>query len=290
MWQASPALLGSAHHPGGMRMTASRYVIAHPTDFSPASEGAFAHALKLALAMRAELRILHVHRPGRTGGGRDPGVRQTLARWGLIAPDAPREAVDRDLGVLVYKDDIRDHDPSSGVQHFLERNSADLLVLGSHGREGIDRVMHGSVSEKIAALADAPVLVVPADSDGFVDAATGALTLDRILVPVAIDPDPAPALGLLAPVIAGLGLAADRLDLVHVGPNPPEVKFGIRREALQVRSVEGSVVDAIVDASDGARLIVMPTKKRDSLLDALRGTNTERVMRQALCPVLAIPA
>lgn len=271
-------------------MTGSRYTIAHPTDFSPASAGAFAHALKLALAMKAELHVLHVQDNGRPVAGRDPGVRQTLARWRLLAPDAPREAVDRDLGLLVYKDEIRDQDATSGVERFLARRSADLLVLGSHGREGLDRLVHGSVSEKIAAAADAPVLVVPAGGDGFVDPETGALRLSRILVPVAIDPDPAPAIGLLAPLMAGLGLDAAVLDLVHVGPNPPLVKFGVGRRVLPVRSIEGGIVDAILAAADDAGLIVMPTKKRDSLLDALRGTNTERVMRQAGRPVLAIPA
>ncbi|HWJ74739.1 MAG TPA: universal stress protein [Kaistia sp.] len=272
-------------------MTSPRYRIAHPTDFSPASEAAFAHALKLAVLLKAELHILHVHRHGeaRPSGEHAPAVRATLARWGLLPADAPREAVEPATGVAVYKVDIRDHDPSAGVHHFVERSGTDLLVLGTHGREGLDRIVHGSVAEKIAALADAPVLLVPSEAPGFIDSATGALTLDRILVPVTKDPNPAHALSLLAVLMNGSGLAPDIADFIHIGTEPPRVVWGGDGKAV-IRNVTGPIIETILDEADGAGLIVMPTRKRDSLLDMLRGSHTERVMRQAPCPVLAIPA
>ncbi|SHG75898.1 Nucleotide-binding universal stress protein, UspA family [Kaistia soli DSM 19436] len=273
-------------------MTSPRYRIAHPTDFTPASESAFAHALKLAILLKAELHILHVHRLGdpHSSGDHAPAVRETLARWGLLAADAPREAVEPATGVAVFKVDIRDRDASAGVQHFIARHAVDLLVLGTHSREGLDRVMHGSVAEKIAALAEAPVLLVPSEVPGFVDSETGALSLGRILVPVAADPEPAYALSILAGLTNAIGLSRDIADFIHVGTEPPRIVWGDGDKSAVVREAKGPIVETILNEADGAGLIVMPTRKRDSLLDMLRGTHTERVMRHAPCPVLAIPA
>jgi nucleotide-binding universal stress UspA family protein len=55
---------------------------------------------------------------------------------------------------------------------------------------------------------------------------------------------------------------------------------------------EGVPVDEIAAAADLVRadLIVMPTEGRHGVFDALRGSTTERVLRRARCPVLAVPA
>ena len=58
--------------------------IIHPTDFSDASAEAFVHALRIALAAKARLYLLHVA-SGREDDVMDfPHVRETLARWGLM--------------------------------------------------------------------------------------------------------------------------------------------------------------------------------------------------------------
>ena len=77
--------------------------IFHPSDFSPASEVAFAHALKLALIARAALRMMHVAADEEDMHWSDfPGVRATLARWGLLPEGSPREAVGQ-LGLNIGK-------------------------------------------------------------------------------------------------------------------------------------------------------------------------------------------
>jgi nucleotide-binding universal stress UspA family protein len=50
-----------------------------------------------------------------------------------------------------------------------------------------------------------------------------------------------------------------------------------------------SVTDAVVEAADGACLIVMATRGSNSLSDALFGTNTEHVLRTTRCPILVVP-
>lgn len=54
---------------------------------------------------------------------------------------------------------------------------------------------------------------------------------------------------------------------------------------------EGTVIETIISVAEeiGADIIAMPTAGRHGLFDALRGSVTERVLREAPCPVLAVP-
>ena len=77
-------------------------VIFHPSDFSEASEVAFAHALKIALVTGSTLNVLHVAEKGNPDWSEFPGVRSTLERWRLIPKGSPRSAVGQ-LGIDVVK-------------------------------------------------------------------------------------------------------------------------------------------------------------------------------------------
>src|SRR5512145_199679 len=93
--------------------------ILHPSDFSEASEVAFAHALKAALIAGARLTLFHVS-PDMRGEWSDfPGVRQTLERWGLLPPGSPRSAVPA-LGIDVRKIIAYDHNPVSSLLRYLD--------------------------------------------------------------------------------------------------------------------------------------------------------------------------
>ena len=74
----------------------------HPSDFSPASERAFAHALKAALTAKAGLTILHVSQQRETEWMEFPGVRETLERWRLLPKNSQRSDVSK-LGIDVKK-------------------------------------------------------------------------------------------------------------------------------------------------------------------------------------------
>ena len=105
----------------------------HPSDFSDASEVAFAHALKTALATGADLSILHVV-PGRSADWQDfPGVRDTLERWKLIPKGSSKDAV-LELGIDVRKIIASSPNPVRACLDFLGKHSADLIVLAVHQR------------------------------------------------------------------------------------------------------------------------------------------------------------
>ncbi len=274
--------------------------IVHPTDFSAGGEAAFAHALRLALAARGHLYVVHAERlePGDDADWEAfPGVRSTLTRWGLLGADAAPADVESKLGLRVTKSDIPDENPTEAILRFTERHRSDLLVLATHAREGLARLLQGSIAETLARRAGMPTLFVPVGASGFVDPATGAPALRNILLPVDPATPPAHAARLalrLADVLGKDGTGAARLHVLHVGDpsEAPEVSVDARHaQHLLRRQAEGSVVPRIVEAAAEveAELIVMPTRGREGLLDALLGSTTEQVLRQAGRALLAVP-
>ncbi len=267
--------------------------IVHPTDFSDASADAFAHALRIALTAKAKLYILHVAMaPADEDWMSFPHVRETLARWGILDAGEPTAAIHSKLGVTIRKVELAPQSPVAGIQAFLDQHPADLIVLGTEGRHGAARWLHGSVAEKLARYARTPTLFVPVHRRGFVDYARGEVHLRRVLIPVDREPKPAVAFGTIMAFAHAVGGDAVGERLLHVGRNPPQVpRHGEPHHPIPVAIRHGDVVETIVEtAADWqADLIGMPTAGHDGFLDALRGSTTERVLRQAPCPLLAVP-
>jgi nucleotide-binding universal stress UspA family protein len=267
--------------------------ILHPSDFSDESDVAFAHALKAALIAHSQLTIMHVS-PKATEEWTDfPGVREVLARWGLLPKDAPRSAVPA-LGIDVRKVSARHNDPVESVLAFLDHHPADLIVLATHQHEGRSHWMHRSVSEPIARNSGQMTLFIPPGVDGFVSRIDGTVSLRSVLIPIAPVPLPQPALVLAARLVRNLQCPEGTFTTLWVGAggDAPAVHFpetpGWKWNAM-VQS--GDVIEAIVNAArdTSADLIVMATDGRHGFLDALRGSHSERVLRRTPCPLLAIP-
>jgi nucleotide-binding universal stress UspA family protein len=269
--------------------------IFHPSDFSDASNVAFVHALKLALAANSRLTILH------TGGAEKvanwaefPRVRRVLERWELLPPNSPKEAIFT-LGLDVEKVASPHSDAVRGILHYLEKHPHDLIVLATHQYDGLDRLRHKSVAEPVARRSGEMALFVPHGMDGFVSLESGAVSLRNILIPVDRAPDPQVAVDGAVMLAHALELHDVTFTTLHVGgegSEPDLVKP--RREGWRWRSVreDGVVEQEILKAArdDRADLIVMTTAGHHGVLDALRGSTTERIVRAAKCPVLAVPA
>ena len=90
--------------------------ILHPSDNSAESHHAFAHALKIALANRTHLTLMHTDTdPTRADNWwKPPAVRQILQDWGLLEKNVPREAVFNELGVGVSKTWVSAKTPIAG--------------------------------------------------------------------------------------------------------------------------------------------------------------------------------
>ena len=216
-------------------------------------------------------------------------MRARLARWGLLEAGAPQSAVRDRLGIDVAKFDFRQSSAPHAVEAFAHDHGADLMVLGTRGLTGFDRWLEGSMAERIADRLRVRTLFVSGHARGFVDSETGAMRLSRILFPVDSTPDPEPAYGELEDWLRELDVSTRAVRAVHAGATPPRLRHGLAREQLKVEQIAGPAVEGIVDAAADADLIVMPTQGRQGFLDLLRGSTTQRVLRRAPCPVLAIP-
>lgn len=267
--------------------------IFHPSDFSEASNVAFAHALKLALVARASLRIMHVSSGHDVDWHDFPGVRETLERWKLIPPGSPRSAVE-DLGIDVRKVKASSNDPVKACLGFLETHPADLIVLAVHQREGSTRWLAKSVGEPIARGAGEVTLFIPHGVPGFVSLRDGTVSLKSILIPVTSKPRPQPSVDAASRLIRNFQLPAGAITLLHVGtpgdmpsmhtPDVPGWQWTRRNET-------GEPAETIlrIAGEEATDLIMMTTDGPDGFLDGLRGTTSERVLRKARCPVANLP-
>jgi nucleotide-binding universal stress UspA family protein len=267
--------------------------IVHPTDFSEASAAAFAHALRIALSTKAMLTLLHVANAHKEEWTSFPHVRQTLAAWGLMDEKESPDAIQAKLGVTLRKVEMEPQSPLDGVRHFVGLHAADLLVLATEGRQGVARWLHGSVAEAISRATHKPTLFVPHKARGFVDPHRGEQRLHNVLIPVDHEPNPAAVIADIAVFVHGLTGVEGQARLLHIGANAPRVQHPADpHRLLPVDIRKGDPVEAINNFANEwpADLIVMPTAGHVGYLDALRGSTTERVLRQAPCPVLAMPA
>jgi nucleotide-binding universal stress UspA family protein len=244
-------------------------LIAHATDLSGHDRAAFEHAAALSLAMRA--RLVTVHAGEELG---TPPADELAARWG--------QTIQHQLLRVSAGDD-----PADTVTEVLRELAPALTVVGTHARHGVSAIVHASVAEAIARNFDRPVLVVPNAASGFVDATSGSVGLRRIIVPAGTTVEAASGVEAARGLAALLGIAAPDLELVHAGIAEPQLsKLGIEVVQLQ-QPLERAIVERA--RATGACLIVMSTRGHDGVLDVLRGSHTERVIRDAPCPVLSVP-
>jgi nucleotide-binding universal stress UspA family protein/CheY-like chemotaxis protein len=268
--------------------------IFHPSDFSAASEIAFEHALKLALAAGATLNMLHVD-PNDQADWKDfPGVRATLERWKLIPEGSPRSAVGH-LGIGVTKVIATSSRPVAACLDFLTRHPADLIVLAVHQHEGHMRWLEKRVGEPMARRAGEMTLYLPQGVSGFVSREDGSVSLRSILIPIAIRPRAGPAVDAVIRMIRALKLTSGTVTLLHVGAqaDAPSLKISDQEGwAWEQTAIEGEPAEVILQTADkvSADLIVMTTEGRNGFLDALRGSTSERVLRRSHCPVASLPA
>jgi nucleotide-binding universal stress UspA family protein len=271
--------------------------ILHATDFTVSSELAFAHALKIALEGKTKLYLLHADPDSveEVDWSAFPGVRRTLARWGLLPEGSPMSDVGDKLGIHLAKVSTPDRDPVGAIVRFVNDHENDLIVLATHGREGLPRWLRGSVAEPAAREADTPTVFLPRGARGFVDPDKGAVRLRTVLIPIDHRPRPHAAVREAARLCRTLSLSDIALRLVYVGEqgDMPALEFETGMPFQVTREARsGDVVDEILAVAAGcqADLIAMATAGHQGFLDALRGSTTERVLRHAPCPVLAVPA
>ncbi|WP_435181785.1 universal stress protein [Halorussus sp. AFM4] len=131
-----------------------------PTDGSDQSERAFERALDLALTYDAELHLLNVVDVSALTGEFDGmAVVDRLEEAGRGIVHRLRDRA-REAGVDTVETLVREGIPYSTILEYADDNDVDLIVMGTHGRTGLDRYLLGSVTERVVRKSDVPVLTV----------------------------------------------------------------------------------------------------------------------------------
>lgn len=145
-------------------------VILHPTDFSAHSEGALELARSIARNHGARLVILHTAPYEMTPDGM-PAPAANPAEY----VDALNELRDRVVGTspgFPVETCLREGSPAEEILRAADDLGADLIVMGSHGRTGLMRLLVGSVAEAVMRRAGCPVLLSKSPADTSPDADT----------------------------------------------------------------------------------------------------------------------
>lgn len=132
--------------------------ILFPTDFSHSGDAALAYATSLARDMGATLLIVHVEEPPAAYGGgelyygvpepADDELRRMLSE---VLPTDP---------AVPFEHRLVTGDPATAIVNLAEMEGADLIVMGTHGRTGLSRLLMGSVAELVVRRAQCPVLTI----------------------------------------------------------------------------------------------------------------------------------
>lgn len=134
-----------------------------PVDFSEFSEKAFDYACSLAKRYEARLYVQHIIPPLTDYYGQVP------AGWCQQYHKESREKSEDELRKLIGRAAFNGFrpqfvvevgSPAQSILQFSERESIDLIVMGTHGFKGMDRLVMGSVTEKVLRKAHCPVLAV----------------------------------------------------------------------------------------------------------------------------------
>jgi nucleotide-binding universal stress UspA family protein len=266
------------------------------TDLGDQASELFANALKIALATRSRLDLLHVSPDGAplTDWRTLPPVRELLVRWGSLAEGATYKDFEH-LGVQVFvHSDIAEGPITDRVVRRVHELQPDLLVLGTHGRRGFDHIMNGSVAEPVLRRCHTPTLLLGASAQGLVDADTGSMSVKRVLLPSTDAVPQQPVMDAMVELLSQLGASPLEITVLHVGDptHLPVLDLPKRPDWVWKTDVRhGNVVDCIVEAAREHRadLVAMATQGHDTWIDALRGSTTERVLRQIDRPLLVVP-
>ncbi len=276
------------------------------TDFSPASERALNYAIAIARRYEAHIYLAHVIRP-------DLYTLQPLeASGGMI--ELVHQAAEQEMAELLisgrlrevpHQAVIREGEVWTVLEELAGENEADLIVLGTHGRTGFEKMFLGSVAERVFRLSERPVLTV---GPGVAKQAPEEAELKHIVYATDFSTYPRGALPY------ALSLAQEhqaRLTLLHIVENEPDVApetitrlrhfFTERLRALLPPGADlwcypefvvsfGDPVERILEVAEDneADLVVLGIRGGGVAVAHMPPANAYRIVCQATCPVLTV--
>ena len=285
-----------------------------PTDFSEGSKRAFPQAAFLADWHDAELHVLNVtgrHRYDyKENKDNFPIPLDTLTEWlrrpsqsvsGTSWPDLEERSI--------VQHQVESASPAERIVEYVDEKDVDLVVMGTHGRRGVDRMLFGSVTEEVVREASCPTFTVRTDAD-----VTPSQAVRRVLVPIDFSEAADVAVDHAKEIALTYGA---EIDLLHVVEQPfypsaygidsvtfptqevvdrVEKQLGemarteIGYEHVMVQATVGDPADEILSYVEDNEidLVVIATHGRTGLDRILLGSVAERVLRRSPTPVFVV--
>lgn len=282
--------------------------ILFPTDGSDGASVVFDHVLDVAAANESTVHVLHVPE---TTFDRAAGVNEALVDERVAAAeDLVAETADRasERGVETVTA-VEEGEPHRTIVEYADRHAVDVVVMPTHGRRGLERLLLGSVTERVVRRANVPVLTVRPDDD-----ATIHYPYENVLVPTDGSDCADAALDLGTEVATATDASLHLLSVVDVASLGVDVRTGVQLDYLEenasktlaeaanvatdagVESVREEVgyassihreILAYVEDHD-VDLVVVGTHGLTGFDRYLLGSVTEKLVRTASVPVLTV--
>jgi nucleotide-binding universal stress UspA family protein len=278
-----------------------------PTDFSTGAGRAFPYAAAMAAWHEAELHVLNVKEEGTEADASFPVSQDALTDL-LAAEGDPPQHVDLDALSLVQEQQ-EDGSPAQSIVTYVEDHDMDLVVAGTHGRRGLQRLLIGSVAEEVLRTAPCPVLTVRGKQD-----VAPAWSVRNILVPIDFSDAALDALRHAKELALTYGAQITLLHAVEevvypsaYGVEPanlpgPQVIDRVEQNLAELVRTEVGYEHVVIEAKVGyapstildyadtndVDLVVIATHGRTGLERMLLGSVAERVVRRSPAPVFVV--
>lgn len=282
-----------------------------PVDFSEFSKKAFDYAVSFATHYKAKLYVQHVIEPVTALFTYEnlPGWREVYAEFRAGAEEAMEKLIASRAAQQVRPETaLHIGDPADTVLKFAQKEAVDLIVMGTHGRRGLDHLVTGSVTERVLRKSDCPVLAVRKPAHDFVSRELGQEPeIKRILLATDFSDHAHRAFGYALSLATEYHAELTLLHVLEAVPRGTELECETARLARELEAPlpsdarNGCTVKSIVRlgkpywqiiqlATEAQTdLIVMGVRGRGALDMAVFGSTTHRVLQLGSCPVLSVP-
>ncbi|WP_181685293.1 universal stress protein [Halorhabdus salina] len=277
-----------------------------PVDDTTGNAEALHHAGEIAHYLDSEIRLLHVadteqHSVTLT----EEGVVDGLVRQGERIVNDAGETLET-LNVT-YSTDVVQGSPAETIVEYAAEYDYDLIVMPTHGRQGLSRYLLGSVTEKVVRLSNVPVLTARMQEDD-----TFAFPYERILLPTDGSEGATRAARHGIDLAATVEATVHAVSAVETAALGPDVRSGVtqgafdqgaqdavadvatmadkRGVAVETHVQSGTADEEILTAIDlhDCDAVVMGTTGRRGVDRILLGSVAEKTVRTASVPVVTV--
>jgi nucleotide-binding universal stress UspA family protein len=295
-----------------------------PVDFSEFSIRAYHYALSLAEHYRAQLVAQHIVELSRYPHAEYVGTQGDYQEFSRALREGGEERLQEFMRKYTHDEvqpELAVHEgvAADSILSFAQERKMDLIVMGTHGRRGFDRLVLGSVTDRVMRTAPCPVLAIsklPRDSSAPGEERPRVYHLSRILFCAAFSEASERALNYAISATAEYDAELTLLHVLEEVPGPAKTEEAIAiaiaiaiatatatrqldklipqkerktfkiRPAVRMGKPYMQIIQFVVEAQ--IDMVTMGVSGRGALDRAVFGSTSYRVMRLGPCPVLAV--